>query len=309
MDDREKYIQDQIDKGSTKGRAQLGREYDILKEQGQLSTTSTTIPQPLTSEQAVAGVQSAFDQLKASIATGGGSTVTNKISPSSRQAIGVSGTQYFDPATGQSMGYFGYSAVGQQNPYFSAGKGGVVSQDIQPKYFEGDEDQIRRQSPESIGMLQQQMASSGLLKGTYNAGLPDDKTIAAYKTLLGWANSFGATDPMNALQRLNASGFKGKNVGVTKYVTNATDLKSVFDKTAQSVLGRNLDEQSLNRLVKAYQQQEVAPTQNAAVPGVKVKEPTAAVFSEKQIKTQNPDEADAYKFAQYAQVLERMLGG
>jgi len=307
MDDREKYIQDQIAKGSTKGREQLGREYDILKQQGKLPTTQTTVP--VTAEQATAGAQSALAAIQALIAGTAGSTVTNRQSPSSRQAIGVSGTQYFDPATGEPMGYFGYTAVGQQTPYFSAGKGGVKTQDVQPKFYEGDEDQIRRQSPENIGFLQRQMATSGLLKGTYNPGLPDDKTVAAYKTLLGWANSFGASDPMTALERLKASGFTGKNAGVTKYVTNATDLKNVFDKTAQSVLGRNLDEQSLNRLVKAYQQQEVAPTQNAMVAGVKVKEPTAAVFSEKQIKAQNPDEADAYKFAQYAQVLERMLGG
>lgn len=307
MDDREKYIQDQIDKGSTKGREQLGREYDILKQQGKLPTTSTTVP--VTAEQATAGAQKALAAIQALIAGTAGSTVTNRQSPSSRQAIGVSGTQYFDPATGEPMGYFGYTAVGRQTPYYSAGKGGVVSQDVQPKFFEGDEDQIRRQSPENIGFLQRQMATSGLLKGSYNPGLPDDKTVAAYKTLLGWANSFGASDPMTALERLKASGFTGKNVGVTKYVTNATDLKNVFDKTAQSVLGRNLDEESLNRLVKAYQQQEVAPTQNAMVTGAKVKEPTASVFGEKQIKAQNADEAEAYKFAQYAQVLERMLGG
>jgi hypothetical protein len=306
MDDREKYIQDQIAAGSQKGREQLGREYDGLVKAGKIPSPSTTVP--TTGAQATTAAEQVLAGLQKLIAAGGGSTVTNKVSPSSRQAIGVSGTQYFDPATGEPLGYFGYTAVGQQ-PYYSAGKGGARQVEVQPKFFEGDEDQIRRKSPEEIGDLQQQMVASGLLKGKYNPGLADDKTVAAYKDLLGWANSFGTTDPRMTMTRLREGGFSGTSAGVTKYVTNATDLKNVFDKSAQTVLGRSLDEQSLNRLVKAYQQQEVAPTQNTAVAGTKVKEPTAAAFSQQQIQTQNKDEADAYKFAQYAQVLDRLLGG
>lgn len=308
MTDRDKWIQSQIDAGSTKGRAQLGREYDALVAAGQIPGAVTTTTVPVTGEQAQTNAANVLAAINALINTQGGSTVANKVSPSSRPAIGITGTQYYDPATGQPLGYYGYTAIGQKQVY-SAGRYGEQKVEVQPKFFDGDEDQIRRKSPEEIGSIQQQMVSAGLLSGKFNPGLADDKTVAAYKTLLGWANSFGVDSPYLAVQRLKEAGYQGKNVGTAKYVTNAADLKNVFDKTAQNVLGRTLDEQSLNRLVTAYQQEEKAPTQNTVIAGTKVKEPTAAVFGEKKITAQNKDEADAYKFAQYAQVLERLLGG
>jgi hypothetical protein len=308
MDDRQKWIADQIAKGSKESEFVLGQKWDALQGTAQKSTTTTT-PTPaqtLTADQAKSLTATILSELSK------GSTVANpiygsQVSPSQRQAIGVTGTQYYDPTTGQPTAYSGFMAVGA--PVVTGGPP-RIQQNIQPSFFEGDEDQLRRQSPEQIAATQSKMVKSGLLKsGTFKLGLPDDQTISAYKNLLGWSNTFGVKDPQATLSKLVQTGGVGTNVGVQKYVTNATDLKSVFDKAAQSVLGRTLDDPQLEKLVFAYQQQEKAPTSQTTVTGVKTKEPTASTFGVKNIETMNQDEADAYKFSQYAQVLDRMLGG
>jgi len=307
MDDRQKWIAAQIAAGSKESEFVLGQKYDALKGSANTSaTTTTTAPaQTLTPDQARSLTAALLQQQQA------GSTIGNpaygsQVSPSQRQAIGVTGTQYYDPTSGKPTAYSGFTAVGVN----TAGGPPRMSQNIQPSFFEGDEDQLRRQSPEQIASIQSQMVKSGLLKsGTFKSGMPDDKTISAYKNVLGWSNTFGMKDAQTTLSKLVQTGGVGTNVGVQKYVTNATDLKSVFDKVAQSVLGRTLDDPQLEKLVSAYQQQEKAPTSQTMVAGVKTKEPSASTFGEKKIETMNQDEADAYKFSQYAQVLDRMLGG
>jgi hypothetical protein len=85
------------------------------------------------------------------------------------------------------------------------------------------------------------------------------------------------------------------------------DLSNVFDKVSQNVLGRTLDTEELDKLVNTYQGVELAGQKSQA--GVAEQAPTAAAFAQKKIEVGNQDEADAFQFAQYAQTLERMLGG
>lgn len=60
-----------------------------------------------------------------------------------------------------------------------------------PGYFEGDEQEITYWSPERVWQMQQQLASVGLLEGSFRQGVADRQTVSAFKDLLGYANQFG----------------------------------------------------------------------------------------------------------------------
>ncbi len=73
---------------------------------------------------------------------------------------------------------------------------------IEPQYFEGDELAPATLDGAIIARLQMRLVAAGLLeKNTYYVGAWDDLTIAAYKSVLGFANQngFDATKAMNRL--------------------------------------------------------------------------------------------------------------
>lgn len=184
----------------------------------------------------------------------------------------------------------------------------VSGQQIQPQYFEGDEQSIATWDAEEVIAWQRRLAAGGYFLGqSYQPGIVRQSTLDAYKRALIDANqSFISVE--QALERSKKFPFSGGGGSLKKYrVTSAPDLQNVFDKVSQNVLGRTLDTEELDKLVKTYQGVELAGQKSQA--GVAEAPPTAAAFAQKKIETANQDEADAIQFAGYAQTLERMLGG
>lgn len=162
---------------------------------------------------------------------------------------------------------------------------------IEPRYFQGDEDLLNTLSRTEIMTIQTKMKQAGIL-GKYRLGVVDDATSAAFTKVLGQANRIGG-DYMQGLAVLQQTSETGDGVGVR--VANPDDLKKVIDQSARLVLGRSVDPAMSDRLVQAYQQLQ---RQQSA--------PDAGVFAEKKIKQNFGAEADAYKFAEYANII---LGG
>ena len=184
----------------------------------------------------------------------------------------------------------------------------IEGQQVQPQYFEGDEQSIATWDAEQVIAWQKRLASGGYFLGqSYQPGIVRQSTLDAYKRALVDANqSFISVE--QALERSKKFPYSGGTGSLTKYrMTSATDLESVFDKVSQNVLGRTLDIEDLNKLVKTFQGVELAGQKSQA--GVAEQAPTAAAFAQKKIEAGNQDEADAVQFAGYAQTLERMLGG
>lgn len=184
----------------------------------------------------------------------------------------------------------------------------VGGEQVLPQYFEGDEQSIATWDAEEVIAWQKRLASGGYFLGqSYQPGIVRQSTLDAYKRALIDANqSFISVE--QALERSKKFPYSGGSGTLKKYrMTAATDLQNVFDKVSQNVLGRTLDTEELDKLVKTYQGVELAGQKSQA--GVAEAPPTAAAFAQKKIETANQDEADAIQFAGYAQTLERMLGG
>ena len=183
----------------------------------------------------------------------------------------------------------------------------IGGNELQPQYFEGDEYDITTFDAETIIGLQKSLQKGGYFLGdTFSPGIVRDSTVAAYKRALEDANqSFMTFD--QAIERSVQFPYSGGATPLKKYrVTAAVDLESMFDKVSQNVLGRSLDTEQLNKLVKTYQGTELGSLQSQA--SVSAQTPSAQAFGETRIEQTNQDESDAYKFAQYAQVFEKLLG-
>lgn len=184
----------------------------------------------------------------------------------------------------------------------------VGGQEVLPQYFEGDEQAIATWDAQDVIAWQKRLAAGGYFAGqSYQPGIVRQSTLDAYKRALIDANqSFISVE--QALERSQKFPYSGGGGGLKKYrMTATTDLQNVFDKVSQNVLGRTLDTEELDKLVKTYQGVELAGQKSQA--GVAEAPPTAAAFAQKKIEAGNQDEADAVQFAGYAQTLERMLGG
>ena len=184
----------------------------------------------------------------------------------------------------------------------------VGGEQLLPQYFEGDEQNIATWDAEEVIAWQKRLASGGYFLGkSYQPGIVRQSTLDAYKLALTDANqSFISVE--QALERSKKFPYSGGTGALKKYrMTAAPDLENVFDKVSQNVLGRTLDTEELNKLVKTFQGVELAGQKSQA--GVAEAAPTATAFAQKKIEAGNQDEADAVQFAGYAQTLERMLGG
>lgn len=213
-------------------------------------------------------------------------------------ALGVSGGRRVDTATGLAVPdtYTGFKPpVGGEERRFG------VPQPT-PKYFDGDEDLINTFTREEVATVQQQMKAAGIL-GKYRLGVVDDATLDAFKTVLGQSNRT-ASDWTVGLKALQSGATGGP--GLTYRVSNPDDLNKIIEQSAKYVLGRSIDPAMSQRIAKAYQQLQIEEQRASKMGGVQTQAPQADVFAEQQIKQKSGAEADAYKFAQYAQAI---LGG
>lgn len=213
-------------------------------------------------------------------------------------ALGVSGGRRVDTATGLVVPetYTGFRPpVGGEERRFG------VPQPT-PKYFAGDEDLINTFTREEVATVQQQMKAAGIL-GKYRLGVVDDATLDAFKTVLSQSNRT-ASDWTVGLKALQSGATGGP--GLTYRVSNPDDLNKIIEQSAKYVLGRSIDPAMSQRISKAYQQLQIEEQRASKMGGVQTQAPQADVFAEKQIQKKFGAEADAYKFAQYAQAI---LGG
>jgi hypothetical protein len=222
-----------------------------------------------------------------------------------QEALGVYGGRQVVKATGQPVAgtYTGFKSASKKETTPTGATSALPSmRNAQPRYFEGDEDLINNFSREDIATLQQQMKTAGIL-GKYKLGIVDNATLASFKIVLGQSNRTGGPW-QDGLKQLSVGGSGG--TGLTLRVSSPDDLIKIIDQTASYVLGRKIDLATSQRIAKAYQQLQIEEQRGNKMGGVQTQAPQADVFAKKQIEEKSGAEADAYKFAQYAQIV---LGG
>ena len=143
-----------------------------------------------------------------------------------------------------------------------------------PRYREEHVLQPTKWSPAQVAQHQAELEALGLLdEDDYQPGKWNAKSSNARRALLKDANIMGisATDLINeALNDPSLIG-KGDSDGGSEDIPDAfvfeapnpDDLKKVFDNTARTVIGRKLDDLTLQRMVESYTALERGTQQSA----------------------------------------------
>lgn len=209
-------------------------------------------------------------------------------------AIGVTGSRLISKETGNPIGgtYKGYT-VQQQVEVPGFMRGGYRAKE--PLYFEGDEKLITRLGREELATLQQKLVKIGKLGKKFRLGVADSTTVQAFTGLLAEANFMGV-DYSTALKTLEASPQVGSGTGLSARVDNPDDLKRIIKRASQAVLGYSVPDDKVMNLVRAYQQEQIK-----AQTGSSVNAPSPESFAQARLEEQMPEDAKAYKFAQFAQ--------
>jgi len=168
---------------------------------------------------------------------------------------------------------------------------------------------------EVISVQQQLMKAYPGFKPRALGDRTDPKTITYFKSALGRINQEPAIQGKDILSTLpwmiaNPLPISSSGTGLPAFkLTNPIDLKTIFNKTAPTVVGRQLDDADLNKLVSAYQKLELDYQKGkAAKAGTVVMAPDASAFAAKKILEQNPAEASATSHADYIGALSKMMG-
>lgn len=87
-------------------------------------------------------------------------------------------------------------------------------------------------------------------------------------------------------------------------VTSADDVKAVFRKTAQDLLGRDVGDAAAATFADMYQKLQIGTAQKMQGGGVVVQEPDASVLAEKQIEKQFGAQTQAYRAMQFMSIMD-----
>lgn len=231
-------------------------------------------------------------QIAAQVAASGatafqGTTATSQQDTFFEQAIGVQAGRRVSVETQQVV------------PGTATRIGGVTG--FLPRYFERDADLISRFTRDQIADLQSKLKTAGLLGSKYRVGVADEATKRAWVDLLAEANNSNV-DYTTALKTAVAQPLGGGQAKLPPKVSNPGDILNVARQVSRQVLGRE-DDAILNEIVTAFQKSQVR-AQTGQLPvrdGARVAPMELETLAETRLRKAAGAEADAYRFAQFAQ--------
>jgi len=149
-------------------------------------------------------------------------------------------------------------------------------------------------------------------RGAYGSQQPgngfEEKDKNAFADLLEYANIVGlpyAEAYRDFMQRVPASTTTKKAPSVR--LTSPDDLKVVFRKASQDLLGYELDDATAQRFAKSYQQMEMVEGQRQAAGGAYVSAAAPSTVAERQIRKQFGAEVQAVQAGDYAAIMDRRI--
>lgn len=223
-------------------------------------------------------------------------------------AIGVEGQRVTDIKAGTRT-YEGYMAPAQQ-ARMASGLGIPFVPNIpkiEPRYFAEDIDKLGSMSRGFIAGWQMKMNQAGLLGNEFTLGVADNSTLSAYREVLGVANREGLSDE-EAVQLMAQRKVNLKGGTVPRYrLSNEDDIAAVVDGVSKSLLGRALDDNQVKRIVKAFQQEELAAQKAYARGGAVQEAPSAQEFVTSRIEKDFGQQVDTRKLNNIFGALDKML--
>jgi hypothetical protein len=172
-------------------------------------------------------------------------------------------------------------------------------------YLENDVwEQGKRFSTNDTDELQMRLVAAGLLKqGSFTPGIFDQGTASALGTVMANANVYGASwsDMLNSMQEARA---KQNAQGTPVGLTNASDLATGYQNTAQNLTGGDLSPTSAMQYASYYQNTQRANAAARAA-GQTYETPMSA---EAYIQTHDKGATEAYNMLQRGIEFYRLLG-
>ena len=237
-------------------------------------------------------------------------------------AAGTPDQTRFQPALGTEVGRF-VDSMGRP----VAGSAGRISAPADPerdrftggpgytpRYYEDSADLINSFGYEKIAEIQNKLVKAGLLGNKYALGRVDNATRNAWIDLLEQANRIpepgGKTSvDWNTALNIATTNPPGGTGKLPPKVSNPADILKVARQVSRNVLGRE-DDTILNDIVQAFQRSQVREQtgQLRMKDGMRVDAPGLEAFAERKVQQAAGPEADAYKFAQFAENLFGMAG-
>lgn len=228
-------------------------------------------------------------------------------------AIGVEGRRITDVKTGKTT-YEGTLLPSQTQRIASALPTPYVpnlpTRTVEPTYFQQDLDNLSSFSRQTIASWQVRMNAAGLLGNEFALGVVDNQTRSAYGEVLAVANRETVTAEQ-ALGLIQQQHLKIKTgTGVKRYrISNPADIKAVINQSAKTLLGRSLDDNQLDAMVKAFQAQEVSAQKQYEAGGVAVEAPSVQQFAQKSIEKDFGKQVDTRKLNSVFGAVHNMLIG
>lgn len=206
----------------------------------------------------------------------------------------------------------GGGTAGGINPKAKLPTNAQLTNPAKPYYYSTDDWQLllRMNSKDVTAVQQKLMKAYPGFKPATLGDRYDPQTVRYFKQALSRINqyTFDPADPykirgkatidaLDVLAKNPVTTTTGRGGGATyTYRKSASDdLKSVFQQVAQRSLGRDLDEGTVNRMVEAFQQQEVQYQRQATRGGVVTQAPTAETFAQNKIQNDFGTEVDTRK--------------
>lgn len=153
----------------------------------------------------------------------------------------------------------------------------------------------------------------------------DPKTINVFKSALARINQFSVdpsdtlgigirgkttTDAIAALAKMPMSASTGSSgLANPTRVTSPTDLKAIFKKVSQDSLGRTIGDGDLNRMVEAYQSNELSYQKTYSAGGAATSTPDPTTFAQSQIQKDFGDEVNVNKLDSIFSSIDKVLSG
>lgn len=139
-----------------------------------------------------------------------------------------------------------------------------------------------------------------------------DSDVNAVGYVLRTANSMGRTmDVALGYMIEQGGGFldrEGGGGGRTYTVTSADDLKPLANELALSIYGRALDPKTMNRIIRAVQQEEIGAQTSASGGGVVERATSPENVITDELIQANPEEAMITGTASVVEMVRRALG-
>lgn len=145
--------------------------------------------------------------------------------------------------------------------------------------------------------------------GQVSATGTDSEDLNAVAQLLNVANIMGRTWDVAYYHVLTSGkyattpGRGGGGGGVSIRYTNPADVKAVFQESAQRILGRSVDENTLNQFVDTYREMERQGARGS------VQAPAVSTAAESQIEQQYGAERSAVGFSNLARIMDSLIRG